>query len=179
MASSWRRARLLHHGTLRLQIRPGLGRIKATYSPPPGAGGTLASGQAWLAASAHAWNTCSSAHRQDGVAGLFYRQVEGRWRLDGKLDLDSKPCRPRRPTLETLGSYRGTLTGRIERQQRDDAVADHDRSPLQLIGSGTWGPAGVKFRGEATLRGGRRGRALQLAQHHRSARRRPVDLSIG
>ncbi len=49
------------------------------------------------------------AHRSS--PGFSIEQVEGRWRLDGKLDLELEAVSSRLTTLETLGSYRVTLTG--------------------------------------------------------------------
>jgi len=139
------------NGTLRLQIRPGLGRIKATYAPPPGAGGTL--GQwpsAWLGGLGTPWNTLQlGGTARLASPGFSIEQVEGRWRLDGKLDLELEAVSSRLTTLETLGSYRVTLTGGSSDNSATMLSLTTTDGPLQLIGSGTWGPAGVKFRGEA------------------------------
>jgi general secretion pathway protein N len=139
------------NGTLRLQIRPGLGRIKATYAPPPGAGGTL--GQwpsAWLGGLGTPWNTLQlGGTARLASPGFSIEQVEGRWRLDGKLDLELEAVSSRLTTLDTLGSYRVTLTGGSSDASATLLSLTTTDGPLQLIGSGTWGPAGVKFRGEA------------------------------
>ena len=139
------------NGTLRLQIRPGLGRIKATYAPPPGAGGTL--GQwpsAWLGGLGTPWNTLQlGGTARMASPGFSIEQVEGRWRLDGKLDLQLEAVSSRLTTLETLGSYRVTLTGGSSDNSATMLSLTTTDGPLQLIGNGTWGPAGVKFRGEA------------------------------
>ena len=139
------------NGTLRLQIRPGLGRIKATYAPPPGAGGTL--GQwpsAWLGGLGTPWNTLQlGGTARMASPGFSIEQVEGRWRLDGKLDLELESVSSRLTTLETLGSYRVTLSGGSSDNSATMLSLTTTDGPLHLIGSGTWGPAGVKFRGEA------------------------------
>ncbi len=143
------------NGTLRLQIRPGLGRIKATYAPPPGAAGTL--GQwpsAWLGGLGTPWNTLQlGGTAKLASPGFSIEQVEGRWRLDGKLDLELEAVSSRLTTLETLGSYRVTLTGGSSEGSATLLSLTTTDGPLQLIGSGTWGPAGVKFRGEARSAG--------------------------
>lgn len=143
------------NGTLRLQIRPGLGRIKATYAPPPGAAGTL--GQwpsAWLGGLGTPWNTLQlGGTAKMASPGFSIEQVEGRWRLDGKLDLELEAVSSRLTTLETLGSYRVTLTGGSSEGSATLLSLTTTDGPLQLIGSGTWGPAGVKFRGEARSAG--------------------------
>ena len=81
--------------------------------------------------------------------GLKLESVQGRWVVDGAADLDLVDVSSRLSTLDSLGSYRMTLSGdaatpgisRLTLSTRDGA--------LQLSGSGTWGPAGVRFRGEA------------------------------
>jgi general secretion pathway protein N len=137
-------------GTLRLQIRPGFGRIRATYAPPPGAGNVV--GQwpsAWLGGLGTPWNTLQlGGTARIASPGFSIEQVEGRWRLEGKLDLELEAVSSRLTTLETLGSYRVTLTGGGGNSATTLSLTTTD-GPLQLIGSGTWGPAGVKFRGEA------------------------------
>ena len=139
------------NGTLKLQIRPGLGRIKATYAPPAGAGNVV--GQwpsAWLGGLGTPWNTLQLGGTARIVSpGFSIEQVEGRWRLDGKLDLELEAVSSRLTTLDTLGSYRVTLTGGASANSATLLSLTTTDGPLQLIGSGTWGPAGVKFRGEA------------------------------
>jgi general secretion pathway protein N len=139
------------NGTLKLQIRPGFGRIKATYAPPPGAGNVV--GQwpsAWLGGLGTPWNTLQlGGTARIASPGFSIEQVEGRWRLDGKLDLELEAVSSRLTTLETLGSYRVTLTGGASENSATLLSLTTTDGPLQLIGSGTWGPAGVKFRGEA------------------------------
>jgi len=139
------------NGTLKLQIRPGLGRIRATYAPPPGAAGSV--GQwpsAWLGGLGTPWNTLQlGGTARIASPGFSIEQVEGRWRLEGKLDLELEAVSSRLTTLDTLGSYRVTLTGGASEGSATLLSLTTTDGPLQLIGSGTWGPAGVKFRGEA------------------------------
>ncbi len=139
------------NGTLKLQIRPGLGRIRATYAPPPGAGNVV--GQwpsAWLGGLGTPWNTLQlGGTARIASPGFTIEQVEGRWRLEGKLDLELESVSSRLTTLETLGSYRVTLTGGGGASSATLLSLTTTDGPLQLIGSGTWGPGGVKFRGEA------------------------------
>ena len=52
-------------------------------------------------------------------------------------------------TLETLGSYKISLTGGSGGNSATLLSVSTLDGPLQLTGSGTWGPGGVKFRGEA------------------------------
>jgi general secretion pathway protein N len=138
------------NGTLNVQLRPGLGRIRATYVPQ---GGAAVIGQwpsAWLGGLGTPWNTLQLG----GIArlaspGFSIEQVEGRWRLDGRLDLELEAVSSRLTTLDTLGSYRLTLTGGASQNSATLLSVTTTDGPLQLTGSGTWGPGGVKFRGEA------------------------------
>ena len=52
-------------------------------------------------------------------------------------------------TLDNLGSYRISLTGDAANPGISNLSLTTQDGPLQLSGSGTAGPAGVRFRGEA------------------------------
>ena len=151
------------NGELRVQLRPGLGRIKATILPPA-SGGTAAAnagangaanvlGQwpsAWLGGLGTPWNTMQLGGTvRLASPGATIERVEGRWRLDGKIDLELESVSSRLTTLDTLGSYRVTLTGGAGTNSATLLSLSTQDGPLQLTGSGTVGPGGVKFRGEA------------------------------
>ena len=53
-------------------------------------------------------------------------------------------------TLETLGSYKLTLTGDAATPGTSQLSLTTQDGALQLSGNGTWGPGGVRFRGEAS-----------------------------
>jgi general secretion pathway protein N len=137
-------------GTIHLQLRPGLGRVRATYVPQ---GGATVVGQwpsAWLGGLGTPWNTLQlGGTARIASPGFTIEQVEGRWRLDGRLDLELEGVSSRLTTLDTLGSYRLTLTGGSGQGSATLLSVTTTDGPLQLTGSGTWGPGGVKFRGEA------------------------------
>jgi general secretion pathway protein N len=137
------------NGTMLVQIRPGLGRIKATLVPPAaGAVGQWPS--AWLGGLGTPWNTLQlGGTARIASPGFSLEQVEGRWRLDGKIDLELEGVSSRLTTLDTLGSYRVSLTGGSGANGAMLLSLSTLDGPLQLTGSGTWGPGGVKFRGEA------------------------------
>jgi general secretion pathway protein N len=137
------------NGAMRVQIRPGLGRVKATLLPPAAS----AVGQwpsAWLSGYGTPLNTLQLGGTLRLVSpGFTIEQVEGRWLLNGRLDLELEGVSSRLTTLETLGSYRVTLTGGSGANSATLLSLSTQDGPLQLTGSGTWGPGGVKFRGEA------------------------------
>ncbi|MGZ5276552.1 MAG: type II secretion system protein N [Caldimonas sp.] len=137
------------NGTMRVQIRPGLGRVRATLlAPPSGPVGQWPS--AWLGGLGTPWNTLQLGGTARIVSpGFSIEQVEGRWRLEGKVNLELEGVSSRLTTLETLGSYRVTLTGGSGTNSATLLSLSTQDGPLQLTGSDTWGPGGVKFRGEA------------------------------
>lgn len=134
-------------GPLLIQIRPGLGRVRATLAPTAGAVGQWPS--AWLGGLGTPWNTLQlGGSFRLATPGVTIESVEGRWRLDGRLDLELEGVSSRLTTLETLGNYKVTLSGSGANSATLLSLSTQD-GPLQLTGSGTWGPGGVKFRGEA------------------------------
>ena len=134
------------NGTTTVQIRPGLGRIRATLVPRTDWVGQWPS--AWLAGLGTPWNTLQLGGSFRLLSpGVTIESVEGRWRLDGRIELVLDGVSSRLTTLDTLGSYRVTLTG--DRNGPTLLTVTTQEGPLQLTGNGTWGPGGVKFRGEA------------------------------
>jgi general secretion pathway protein N len=134
------------NGTATIQIRPGLGRIRATLLPRTDWVGQWPS--AWLGGLGTPWNTLQLGGTFRLLSpGVTVESVEGRWRLEGRVELVLDGVSSRLTTLETLGSYRVTLTG-ASNGPALLTVTTQD-GPLQLTGNGTWGPGGVKFRGEA------------------------------
>ena len=134
------------NGTATIQIRPGLGRIRATLVPRTDWIGQWPS--AWLGGLGTPWNTLQLGGTFRLLSpGVTIESVEGRWRLEGRVELVLESVSSRLTTLETLGSYRVTLTG-ASNGPALLTVTTQD-GPLQLSGNGTWGPGGVKFRGEA------------------------------
>ena len=137
------------NGAMLVQIRPGFGRVKATLVPnATGPVGQWPS--AWLGGLGTPWNTLQlGGTARIASPGFSIEQVEGRWRLEGKVDLELEAVSSRLTTLETLGSYRVTLTGGSGANSATLLSVSTQDGPLQLTGSGTWGLGGVKFRGEA------------------------------
>ncbi len=140
-------------GAVRATARPGFGRLTIVVKPPGGSGGNTL-GQwpsAWLGGLGTPWNTLQlGGNVRIASPGFTLERVEGRMRLDGKVDLDLERVSSRLTTLETLGSYRVTLTGGNGVTLLSVSTQD---GPLQLTGSGSVGPGGVKFRGEARSAG--------------------------
>jgi general secretion pathway protein N len=134
------------NGTTTVQIRPGLGRIRATLVPRTDWVGQWPS--AWLGGLGTPWNTLQLGGSFRLLSpGVTIESVEGRWRLDGRVELVLEQVSSRLTTLETLGTYRVALTGSSNGPTLLTVATQE--GALQLTGNGTWGPGGVKFRGEA------------------------------
>lgn len=137
------------NGTVGVDLRPGFGRLSGTIVGPNDWLGQWPS--ALLGGVGTPWNTLQLGGAvRLASPGLSFETVQGRLRLNGEVDVDLIDVSSRLSTLETLGSYRMSLQGdeanpgtsRLELTTTDGA--------LKLNGSGTWGPGGVRFRGEAT-----------------------------
>lgn len=131
-----------------LQLRPGLGRIAATLVPPSG-GWVGQWPTAWLGGLGTPWNTMQLGGAvRLATPGFTLQSVQGRLQLDGRVDLELLNVSSRVTTLETLGSYRLSVAGTPEGGPMRLELSTQEGA-LQLSGSGTWGPGGVRFRGEA------------------------------
>ena len=135
-----------------LEIRPGFGRMTATLLPP--AGGWV--GQwpsAWLGGLGTPFNTLQlgGAIRLTSP-GLTLESVQGRWLVRGRADVELLNASSRLSTLDTLGSYRLTLSGDPGAGTTQLTLSTNEGA-LQLTGNGTAGAGGVRFRGEARATG--------------------------
>ena len=81
--------------------------------------------------------------------GITLESVQGRWRVEGRADLDLVSVSSRVSTLDTLGSYRMTLSGDTANAGAPQLSLNTLDGVLQLSGSGNVTPTGVRFRGEA------------------------------
>lgn len=139
------------NGTTTLLVRPGLGRVTITVPPSPGWLGQWPT--AWLSGLGTPWNTMQMGGAiRLSSQGLTLESVQGRWRVQGRADVDLLDVSSRVSTLETLGSYRLTLSGDPSGTAQLDLSTQ--QGALQLSGNGTLGPAGVRFRGEARAASG-------------------------
>ena len=136
------------NGDVAVQIRPGLGRFTLTLVPPSGWVGQWPT--ALLGGLGTPWNTMQLGGAVRLVAPAFkLESVQGRWIVDGRADLELVGVASRLTTLDTLGSYRLSLTGDAANPGLSLLSLSTQEGALQLVGNGTWGPAGVRFRGEA------------------------------
>lgn len=134
------------NGTLALRVSPGLSRQTITLLPLAGAIGQWPN--AWLGGLGTPWNTLQlggSLRLQS--PGFSAERVAGRWRVDGALEIELVNASSRLSTLETLGTYRLRLAG--DPSGQPTLTLGTESGALQLTGKGSWGPGGVRLRGEA------------------------------
>jgi len=137
------------NGNVVLQIRPGLGRTTVALVPPSGWVGQWPS--AFLGGLGTPWNTLQLGGTARLVSpGLTIESVQGRVLVSGRADLDLVGVSSRITTLETLGSYRMSLSGDPANPGVSLLNLTTTEGALQLNGTGSWGPSGVRFRGEAS-----------------------------
>ena len=136
------------NGTVALQVRPGFGRVEYALLPTPGWVGQ------WPTALLGGLGTPLNTMQLGGTArlvspGLRIESVQGRIVVDGKADFEVLGVSSRLSTLESLGSYRLTISGDAANPGISNLLLSTQDGALQLNGTGTAGPAGVRFRGEA------------------------------
>ena len=139
------------NGELVLHIRPGFGRLQvALVPPPPTAGGAVAQWPAaWLAGLGTPWNTLQlGGVLKLASPGFALESAQGRWRMTGQADLLLLGASSRLSTLDTLGSYRLSLTGNPSGAVTQINLGTLEGS-LQLQGAGQWSAGKVHFRGDA------------------------------
>lgn len=134
------------NGTMALRVSPGfLGRA-VTLMPATASIGQWPS--AWLAGLGTPWNTLQlSGTLRAASPGFTLEWVEGRWRATGQVEVELLNASSRVSTLDVLGSYHLRMVG--DGGQSRLELSTRAGSALQLSGTGTWGPDGVRFRGEA------------------------------
>jgi general secretion pathway protein N len=136
------------NGTLAVRVRPGFGRTEFTVVTPPDWVGQWPT--ALLGGLGTPWNTMQLGGTLRLVSkGMRIELVQGRVLLDGQANLEVVDVSSRLSTLESLGSYRMTVLGNPARPGFSQLTLTTQDGALQLNGSGTWGPAGVRFRGDA------------------------------
>ena len=137
------------NGAVTLQVRPGFGTLGVTLVPPPGWVGQWPS--AFLGGLGTPWNTLQLGGVVRLVSpALKLESAQGRWVVEGRADMELVSVSSRLTTLETLGSYKLTLTGDPATPGTSQLSLTTQDGALQLSGQGTWGPGGVRFRGEAS-----------------------------
>ncbi len=156
------------NGELLLRVAPGLGRLRlelpanSAAAVPAELGPSRSLGQwpaAWLVGLGTPWNTLQpTGSLQLGSPGLVLEQVQGRWRFTGRVELTLATLASRLSTLDSLGSYRLTLSGNAAAGEAAQLQLLTTEGALQLSGSGQLLGAGaaspLRFRGQASAAAG-------------------------
>ena len=113
----------------------------------------------WLVGLGTPWNTLQpSGTLQLSSPGLVLEQVQGRWRFSGRVELTLATLASRLSTLDSLGSYRLTLSGDAPAGEAAQLQLNTTEGALQLSGSGQLLGAGaasrLRFRGQANAAAG-------------------------
>jgi general secretion pathway protein N len=137
------------NGTVALQVKPGFGRMAVTLLSPPGPIGQWPG--ALLGGLGTPWNTLQLGGAvRLATRGFTLESVQGRWRLNGEASLELIDAASRVATVDPLGSYRLSVSGDPATPGTSRLSLQTVGGALQLSGNGTWGPGGVRFRGEAS-----------------------------
>ena len=137
------------NGTVVVQVRPGFGRYSLTLVPPSGWVGQWPS--AVLAGLGTPWNTLELGGTVRLTAPAFkLESAQGRWSVAGRADVDLVGISSRLTTLDTLGSYRLSIIGDPATPGAAQLSLATQEGALQLVGRGTFGATGVRFRGIAS-----------------------------
>ena len=157
------------NGEVLLRVVPGLGRVRielpaaVTVAGAVATAGTVGTvGQwpaSWLMGLGTPWNTLQpSGTLQLSSPGLMLEWVQGRWRFSGRAELTLASLASRLSTLDTLGSYRLTLSGDAARGEAATVQLSTTAGPLQLSGTGQiLGPGAasrLRFTGQASAAAG-------------------------
>ncbi|HWH83880.1 MAG TPA: type II secretion system protein N [Burkholderiaceae bacterium] len=136
------------NGRVALKIEPGFGRTAYTLTPPSGWVGQWPT--ALFGGLGTPWNTMQlGGSMRLASPALRVESVQGRWVMDGRADVDIVDVSSRLSTLESLGSYRLSLSGDAANPGLSVLTLSTRDGALQLNGNGSWGPSGLRFRGEA------------------------------
>lgn len=142
------------NGTVAIGLQPGFGRLTARLAAPPG--GWVGQWPASLLGGLGTpWNTLQLGGMVRLTSpGLVVESVQGRWRVGGRADIELESVASRLAPIDPLGSYRLTIAGDAANPGVSQLTLTTSSGALQLSGSGSWGPAGVRFRGEAAASAG-------------------------
>ena len=140
------------NGELLLRLIPGLGRMRIELPASTGAIGQWPA--SWLVGLGTPWNTVQPAGSlQLSSPGLTVESVQGRWRLDGRAQLDLNGMSSRMSTLDVLGSYSLVLAGSPNAAGSEAGARLQlatSSGALQLTGDGQWVASKLRFKGQAS-----------------------------
>lgn len=134
-----------------LVVKPGWGSVTAQLLTASGSERGMV-GQwpaAWLGGLGTPFNTLQlGGVMRLNAQALQVQWIKGRLTIDGQAELSLENLASRVTTLDVLGSYRLSMVG--SGGGPVSLLMQTDQGALKLNGSGTIGPFGVRFHGEAT-----------------------------
>lgn len=131
---------------LRLQIEPGIRRLRIFVLP--GRAELVHWPANWLAGLGAPFNTIRLGGTLRLVGdGLAVESVGGRWRVDGRAELEVLDLSSALAPVDALGSYRLVVSGDASGGAQLQLATE--RGPLRMTGSGQWIGPKLRFRGEA------------------------------
>ena len=137
------------NGELRLAVQPGWSRLRLQLPAAQGAVGQWPA--AWLTGLGTPWNTLQpTGSMQLSSPGMSLESVQGRWRFEGRAELELQGMASRVSTLDVLGSYRLSLAH--DPGSADGATLSLStlNGALLLSGSGQWVASRWRFLGQAS-----------------------------
>lgn len=140
------------NGELRLAVQPRWGGLRLELPPTQGVVGQWPA--AWLTGLGTPWNTLQpTGSMQLSSPGLSLESAQGRWRFNGRAELELQGMASRVSTLDVLGSYRLSLA----RDPASPGGADGAtlslttlNGALLLSGNGQWAASRWRFLGQAS-----------------------------
>jgi general secretion pathway protein N len=134
---------------LRLQIEPGIRRLRVFLLPGRAEVGHWPA--AWLAGLGAPFNTVHLGGSLRLIGdGFSVETVDGRWRVDGRAELEVLDLSSALAPVDALGSYRLALSGGAAATGGGAQLQlATERGPLRMTGSGQWVGSKLRFRGEA------------------------------
>jgi general secretion pathway protein N len=136
-------------------LRPGFGRFTIVLRPGPDGQARARWPAAWLVGLGTPWNTLQPGGALELASpGFAVEAVQGRWRFDGRAEVSLLDLSSRVSPLDPLGSYRLGLADNPAAAGTAVVQLETIEGALQLSGTGSWGPQGLRFRGEASAQPG-------------------------
>jgi general secretion pathway protein N len=137
------------NGELRLAVQGGWSRLHLTLPPSQGAVGQWPA--AWLTGLGTPWNTLQpTGSLQLSSPGLSLENVQGRWRFNGRADIELQGMASRVSTLDVLGNYRVSVAGDAAGGQGATLALSTLSGALLLSGNGQWVAPRWRFQGQAS-----------------------------
>jgi general secretion pathway protein N len=137
------------NGELRLGVQPGWARLRLELPATQGAVGQWPA--AWLTGLGTPWNTLQpTGSMQLSSPGLSLESVRGRWRFDGRAELELQGMASRVSTLDVLGSYRLSLAHDPGSAEGATLSLSTLNGALLLTGNGQWMASRWRFLGQAS-----------------------------